>query len=430
MSASRRFGAEVVIVGGGIVGCAAAYFLAGRGKKVVLLEKSVIGGEASGRNAGGVRAQCRDRRERALAMASVELWGGLQTELGFETEYVQGGNIRLATNEQRMAQLRREADEERADGLQVELWDRDELRQRAPFLRDIFLGAKYCAIDGTANPILATRALGWAAKRAGAVILARTEALSVGTQGMQVSSVAGRDRAGDLVIETPCVIHAGGPWTPQLSRTLGIRVPIEPARMFVAITQRIPPLFNAFISSHDLDMCCRQAREGHVHIGGISMLGAGPTFDQRMPADAVVHLPRGASRMLPALQGINILHTWAGTLEMTPDHVPIIGPVEGVEGYILASGFSGHGFCLGPIVGKMLAEMILDGQPSISLDDFRLSRFDAVATPDRKWDAGQGNRGRPAEETAHEEGTHDPDRQRRMHGGTPDGRGAQDLSNH
>ncbi len=379
MSTSRKIGTGVVIVGGGIVGCAAAFCLARRGRKVILLEKSVIGGEASGRNGGGVRAQCRDRRERPLAMASITLWVGLQAELGFDVEYVQGGNIRMATNEERMGMLRREMEEELADGLAVEMWDRDELRRRAPYLSDVFVGAKYCPSDGTANPILASRAFGWAAKRIGATILVQTEAVSIGVQDGQVTSVTARDRDGEILIETPWVIHAGGPWTPQLSRTVGIQVPIEPARSVVAITQRMPFLFKEFISSHDLGAYCRQAREGHVHIGGVGT--PGKTFDQTMPAASVAQLARGAARIVPALRGANILRTWAGTLENTPDKVPIISPVDGIKGYILASGFSGHGFCLGPIAGKLLSELIVDGEPSLPLDKFRFSRFAASPAP-------------------------------------------------
>jgi sarcosine oxidase subunit beta len=379
MSTSRKLAAEVVIVGGGIVGCAAAHYLARRGKKVVLLEKSVIGGEASGRNGGGVRAQCRDRRERPLAIASIKLWVGLQAELGFDVEYVQGGNIRMATSQERMAMLRREAEEELADGLVVEMWDRDELRRRAPYLSDVFIGAKYCPTDGTANPILASRAFGWAARRAGVTLLTRTEAVTIGTQGGRVTSVTAQDKDGEILIEAPWVIHAGGPWTPQLSRTLGVQVPIEPARSVVAITQRMPFLFKEFISSHDLGVYSRQAREGHVHIGGVGT--PGKTFDQNMPAASVAHLARGVAQMIPALRGANILRTWAGTLENAPDKVPIISPVDGIKGYILASGFSGHGFCLGPIAGKLLSELIVDGEPSLPLDEFRLSRFVSTQTP-------------------------------------------------
>ena len=376
MSTLRKLGAEVVIVGGGIIGCAAAYHLARRGKKVVLLEKSVIGGEASGRNGGGVRAQCRDRRERPLAMASIKLWVGLRAELGFDVEYVQGGNIRMATNEERMAMLRREGEEELADGLTVGMWDRDELRRRAPYLSEVFIGAKFCPIDGTANPILASRAFGSAARQAGVTLLTRTEAVDIQTQAGQVASVTGRDRNGEILIETPWLIHAGGPWTPQLSRTLGMQVPIEPARSVIAITQRMPFLFKEFVSSHDLGVYCRQAQEGHVHIGGVG--APGKTFDQTMPVGPMALLARRAAQMLPALRWASILRTWAGTLENTPDKVPIISPVDGIRGYILASGFSGHGFCLGPIAGQLLSELIVDGEPSLPLDEFRLSRFAAL----------------------------------------------------
>ncbi len=373
MSQTRRLGAEVAIIGGGIIGCAAAYYLTRRGVKVVLLEKSVIGGEASGRNGGGVRGQCRDRRERPLAMASIRLWESLEKELGFDVEYVQGGNIRMATNEDRMAALRREGEEELEDGLAVEMWDRDELCRRAPYLSDVFIGAKYCPTDGTANPILASRAFGWAAKRAGVTVLTQTEAVGIGVQAGQVTSITARGKDGEVLIEAPRLIHAAGPWTPQLSRTLGIHVPIAPARSVVAVTQRIPPLFKEFVSSHDLSVYGRQAREGHVHIGGVGT--PGQTFDQTMPAAAVWHLARGAAQMIPALRKVNFLRTWAGTLEMTPDKVPIIGPVDGIKGYIIASGFSGHGFCLGPIAGKLLSEMIVDGEPSLPLHEFHLSRF-------------------------------------------------------
>jgi sarcosine oxidase subunit beta len=369
----RKLGAEIIVVGGGIVGCAAAYYLACRGKKVVLLEKSVIGGEASGRNGGGVRAQCRDRRERPLAMASIKLWVGLEVELGFGIEYVQGGNIRMATNEERMAALRRESEEELEDGLAVEMWDRDELRRRAPYLSEVFIGAKYCPTDGTANPILASKAFGWAARRAGVTVLTHTEAVSIATQGGRVRSVTGNDGDEEVLVETPRVVHAGGPWTPRLSQTLGMHVPIEPARSVLALTQRMPPLFKEFISSHDLSVYARQAREGHIHIGGVGTPGR--TFDQSMPEYVVARLAHGAAQMLPAVRGANILRSWAGTLEVTPDKVPIIDPIAAIEGYILASGFSGHGFCLGPIAGKLISELIVDGEPSLSLREFRLSRF-------------------------------------------------------
>jgi len=372
MTRSRTMEASAVIIGGGIVGGTTAYYLARRGIRTVLLEKATIGAGASARSAGGVRAQCRNRLERRLAMASIELWTGLEGELDVDMEYTQGGNIRLAISEARLAQLRAEAEEELADGLIVEVWDRDELRRRAPYLSDLFIGAKYCATDGIANPILATRGFALAASRSGTTLLTHTEAVDIEVRGGQVTAVLARKGDEELRIETPLLIHCGGAWTPLLDRALGIHIPVEPARTFIGVTQPIPFLFTEFLSSHDLRLYVRPARKGHIHIGAVGTTKG--TFDQRVPTEALAHLARGAL-MVPALRSTNFLRTWAGTLAMTPDHLPIIGPVDGIQGYLLAAGFSGHGFCLGPIVGKLLSELVADGEPSISLDWLNLSRF-------------------------------------------------------
>ncbi len=368
----RKIDADVTIVGGGIVGCAAAYYLAKRGVSVVLIERSVVGGEASGRNAGGVRAQCRDRSERLLAMTSIELWEGLEAELGFDVEYVQGGNIRLATTEERMDALRSEGKEELADGLHVEVWEQDELGRRAPYLSDVFIGAKYCPTDGVANPLLVPRAFGWAASRIGVQVLEHTEALDVEVRGGRAAAVHARYREGELVVEAPWLIHAGGPWSPGLSQTLDVDLPIHPLRVVLAVTQPVVPFFTEFLSSHDLKVYARPARGGNIHLG---LHGdRDTTFDKRTPPEALCQFHR-VTEMIPHLRGIDILRTWSGTLAVTPDGLPIIGTVDGIEGYVLATGFSGHGFCLGPIVGRLLSEQIVDGRPSMPLDKFRLSRF-------------------------------------------------------
>ncbi len=366
--------ADVVIIGGGIVGCASAYYLARRGLSVILLEKSTVGSEASGRNAGGVRAQCRDRRERLHAMASIEIWKTLEDELGLDVEYVQGGNIRLATTEERMDALAREAEEELADGLYVELWDRTELRRRAPYLSDRFIGAKYCPTDGVANPILASRAFGWAARRAGVTLLEHTEAREVVVKGGRVTAVHAHGPEGEVRVRASWVIHAGGPWTPELAGTLDLNIPIRPQRAVMAVTEPVSPFFTEFVSSHDVRLYARPARSGHIHVGVHSE--PDPTFDKRTPRQIVQHLAR-LDELIPALARVRILRTWAGTLAMTPDGIPVVGPVPGIQGYLLAAGFCGHGFCLGPIMGKLLSELVVDGRPSLSLDAFSPHRFHA-----------------------------------------------------
>jgi sarcosine oxidase subunit beta len=309
-------------------------------------------------------------------MASIELWEGLEAELGVDMEYTQGGNIRLATNEERMVQLRAEAEEELEDNLRVEVWDRDQMRRRAPYLSDMFIGAKYCPTDGIANPILATWGFNLAATRAGVTLLAHTEAIDIEVQGGQVTAVLARNQTEELRIETPQLIHCGGASAVTLARTLGIDLPVEPARNFIGVTQPMPPIFTEFLSSHDLRLYVRPARTGQIHIGAVGTTSG--TFDQSTPAEALGHLARGAL-MVPALRNTGFLRTWAGTLAMTPDHLPIMGPVDGIQGYLLATGFSGHGFCLGPIAGKLLSEVVADGEPSISLAALNLSRFKNVS---------------------------------------------------
>ncbi len=252
------------------------------------------------------------------------------------------------------------------------MWDRDELQRRAPYLSDMFIGAKYCATDGVANPILSTWAFAIAATRAGATLFTHTEAVGVEIQGGQMASVLARGREGELTIETPLLIHAGGAYAPQLGQAMGIHIPVKPARNFIGVTQRVPPFFTEFVSSHDMRIYFRPARTGHVHVGGV--LVTANTSNKIVPAEGLTHLSRIAL-MVPALSNTNFLRAWAGTLAMTPDRLPIIGPVEGLRGCLLATGFSGHGFCLGPIVGKLLSELVLDGQASMSLDELRFSRF-------------------------------------------------------
>jgi len=377
--------APVVIIGGGIAGCATAYYLAKRGVSALLLERGTFGGEASGRAAGGVRAQCRDSSaERLLAMHSIQLWQNLEAEIGESVEYDQGGNLRLAQSEAALDELRAEAEEERADGLAVEVWDAAELYRRASYLAENFVGAKYCATDGIANPKLAAPALARAAQRLGARTWSHTEALHVEVTDGQVVAVTARgargEHAGEWRIETPCVVHAAGPWTPQLGRDLGLEIPIESSRAIIGRSEPLPFMFSEFLSSHELGVYARPDRRGCIHVGATGY----PihTFDDCTEAGVREYIARGAT-LVPALADVPLAEVWWGTLAMTPDRLPIIGPVPGIEGYLLATGFSGHGFCLGPAVGDMLSQLIVEDETALALASLRLTRFaDGEREPD------------------------------------------------
>lgn len=367
-----RLTASVAVIGGGIVGSAAALYLAERGENVVVLERAGGPTQASVRNAGGVRAQCRNRTERRLALASIALWRDLSARTGVDIEYRQGGNLRVALVEPTLDALAAEAVEEAEDGLATEIWDRAALRRRAPHLSPRFAGAKYCATDGHANPILATWMVVNAAKEAGVRYLTGADVTRLDRDGDRVRglrAIAG----GDVVtVEAPTVVHAGGPWTAELAATIGVRLPLTPARNAMLVSQGAPPLLAEFVSSHELKVYLRQARAGQVHVGGVFTVDG--TFDQRVTHEEITHLAR-AVEILPGLRRLRILRTWAGTLDLTPDHVPLLGTPAGVGGYLVAAGFSGHGFCLGPVIGRTVAELVTGEPTSVDVTDLHPDRF-------------------------------------------------------
>lgn len=364
--------ADVVIIGGGIVGTAAAYFLARSGADVVVLDRDPAPCQASVRNGGGIRAQCRNRLERLLAMRSIELWHELHARTRTSFEYRAAGNLRMALSSATLARLDSEGQEEERDGLHVEMWQQAELRRRAPYLDHRFAGAKYCATDGHANPILATWMLVEAASSAGARRLPAATATAIETRGGRIAAVGGQSPAGAFRIETPTVVHAAGPWTRQLATDAGVDLPIVPARNTMFVTQAAPPVFGEFVSSHEVGVYLRQAAKGHIHVGGVFTTEG--TFDQSVSVSELERMAR-AAEILPLLRELNVLRAWAGTLDMTPDHMPVVGAVPGLAGYFVAAGFSGHGFCLGPAVGELLGRLVRADPPLIDMPALSPRRF-------------------------------------------------------
>jgi sarcosine oxidase subunit beta len=370
--------ASVVVIGGGIVGSAAALALSSAGEDVVLLERADGPQQASVRNGGGIRAQCRNRTERRLAMASIQAWQRLARDTGVDFEYRQGGNLRLAIAEPTLHALADESAEEAADGLATEVWDRAELRRRAPQLSGRFIGAKYCPTDGHANPILATWMIVNAAKQAGTRYITGATVTGLDCAGDRVRAVRARVGIDTIRVAAGVVVHAAGPWTAGLAATIGVRLPIVPARNAILVSQSAPPMLGEFVSSHELNVYLRQAAKGHVHVGGVGVVP--DTFDQRVSPAEIKQLAQAVD-VLPALARLRILRTWSGTLDLTPDHLPVLGAPAVVAGYIVAAGFSGHGFCLAPAVGQVIGELARGGTPSIDITALHPDRFAALPCP-------------------------------------------------
>ncbi|HXG39717.1 MAG TPA: FAD-binding oxidoreductase [Candidatus Limnocylindrales bacterium] len=413
--------ADVVVIGGGIVGAATAWYLASRGVSVTLLEKGWIAGEQSGRNWGWVRQQNRDLDELRLMIEGIRIWERLESELGADIEWVQGGNLALARDPARIRFFEEWHAAAGRLGVDSRLLSPSEIREMLPGLAGDWLGAIYTPTDGHAEPALATRALARAARRRGATIVEGCAVDRIVLSGRRVVGVEterGRIRADHVVC-------AAGVWTARLLRSLGVELPVRIVRSTAASTEPVEPITEAGVGYHPV-VSFRQRRDGtlyvaaggwsdyditlesfrhlryfvpnylknrrliRIHVGrpllaDVARAVAPWTADRQPWRRARVLSPPPSEekvrtsvaefrRMFPSIP-IRVRHAWAGYIDTTPDAIPVIDRLSAPAGLTVAAGFSGHGFAMGPIVGRVVAELIADGRPSLDLAAFRLGRF-------------------------------------------------------
>ncbi|MEW6405561.1 MAG: FAD-binding oxidoreductase [Chloroflexota bacterium] len=360
---------DVVIIGGGIMGCATAYYLAKGGLQVIVLEKdAAVGLEASGRCACGVRQQGR-KGALQLAMASVRLWASLAQELECELEYVRTGNLKVVWEAEKAAELESDLIWEHSQGLtNVRMLTPAECREIVPGLTERTVAGKICPTDGIANPMRVTPAFGRAAVRLGAKILTRTQVTGLLMQGASVSGVM--TEAGE--IEARIVINTAGPWAARFNEMAGCSTPIQPGLDTLIITERQPRRFTPFVGFGWWGYIL-QPRSGNIIIGLEEK--SNESYNTRVDFADVALKASEMIQLLPWLGEVAFLRAFSGITEYTPDKEPYIGAIPGVSGYYTACGFSGQGFCLGPIVGKVMAELVTGREPGISLSSFKPERF-------------------------------------------------------
>jgi sarcosine oxidase subunit beta len=364
---------DVIVIGAGVMGCAIAYQLARAGVGVTVVEREGVASGGSGRNGGGVRAQWRFPSELPWAVASIELFETLDEELGIDSEYRQTGNLILAASEAELEEYRAGVAEQRAAGLDTCLLEREEVFRLAPALDRgaPIVGARYCRTDGSCNPIAVTYGYATAAQRLGARLLLHTPVTALRIRGGAVAGV--ETPQGPIAAKT--VVLAAGPWSVPLAREADVQLPIVPHRHHVLVTEPIPPLMEPFGIHLDSGAWWRQARNGSMHVG----LGqeTPPTYSQRAEATWVRDAGRAILTFLPALRHVKVLRCWAGLYDVTPDACHIVDWAPGIEGLLVVAGFSGHGFALGPVTGKLVKELLVEGRPSLPLQPFALARFGA-----------------------------------------------------
>ena len=369
---------DVVIVGGGITGAAAAYEIARAGQSVTLFEARRLAAMASGWTLGGVRQSGRDPAELPLATAAVERWGGLDAELGAQTGYRRRGNLRLARTEAEVETIRELVVQQRQLGLEIDyLADNAAIRAIAPAIAPSVLAASFCPGDGHADPIPAVQAFTVAATRHGAII---REGVAVRALTRAGDRITGVETADGETVPANRVILATGIHAPELLRPLGLALPLFIKLVCVLQSVPLPPLFEQVFGVANADAAGRQEIDGRLRV--TTGIGAWPHEPASWTQDALA--PRAAdiaaliarvSQVLPALADAGVSRIWGGLIDQTPDALPAIDSHTGIEGLIVAAGFSGHGFGIGPVTGEILADLALSRQPRFDLSPFRLDRF-------------------------------------------------------
>lgn len=371
--------ADVIIVGGGIIGCAAAYYLTKKGCSVLVLEGSKdIGNGGSSRNGGGVRQSGRDPRELPLAMYGIKnLWPTLSEELEVDCEYHQDGNLRLGKTEKHLEILQGLADRARACGLDVRMIDGDEVRAINPYLSDEVIGASWCPTDGHANPLTTTLGYYKMARRLGTRFITEEPVIALKKIKAHLRQVI----TAENVYECDTVILAAGLGSRDIAATVGIDIPMQPAMLESLVTEAQPPMFDQMLGTAEADFYGHQTKHGSFVFGGTSGL-EGFTKDNHTPVTSSISAPstcRGIIKYFPILKDAKIVRTWAGWMDLCADKVPVISPVSEVPGLILACGFSGHGFGIAPAVGTVLSQLALHEPTAVDLHELRYDRFRAKA---------------------------------------------------
>jgi sarcosine oxidase subunit beta len=369
---------HVVIIGGGISGTATAYELARNGVSVTLLERGELASMASGWTLAGVRQSGRHPAELPLAAAAVARWTGLDEELEAETEYRQHGNLRLALSEAEVPTIKGVVEASTAAGIEITYLDSvDEIHAIAPALTGELYGASFCPTDGHANPTKTVLAFAEAAKRHGAIIRTGVEVTGITTAGAG-GKVTGVETA-DGPVGADIVIVAAGVYTPHLLNALGLTLPLRVSHVPAVQTVPAPPMLDQVIGIASGKFAGRQQVDGRFRLTvGNSPWGGGDRHDQfnvQPTLEQVRETIEFATRLLPAIQGLRVAQVWGGLLDLTPDALPVIERSPDVDGLVIAAGFSGHGFCLGPITGQILADLAVFGSTELPIDAFQLSRF-------------------------------------------------------
>ena len=366
--------ADVVIIGGGIVGLSIAYYLAlRRAGKIVLFEKGQLGEGSTSRCVGGIRTQFSTEINIRFSLESLKTFEQFEEEFGIDPEFKRIGYLFLATTEWEIGAFRENIKLQRKFNIPVEFLSPDEIRSRWPYLRtDDILGGTFCSWDGYAGPSEVLSGFVNGAKRAGVKICEGMEIMGISLARGRIHSVKTK---GEEIL-TPVVVNAGGPHAASIGEMADIKIPVKPLRRQIFVTAPFHVTNGLIPLTIDFHRGWYFRKEGN----GLLLSGPldpEPSFSLNVDYEAMAETSENAMYRVPALEKARIARGWAGLYEISPDHHAILGKVPEVEGLILANGLSGHGFQHSPAVGKVISELITDGEArTIDISPLSIERFE------------------------------------------------------
>jgi sarcosine oxidase subunit beta len=367
--------ADLVIIGGGVMGASTAYHLAQRGyKNIVLLEKENFFGQgATGRCAGGVRYQFSTEINVKLSVESLPMLERFKEEIGQEISYKQCGYLLIATNEKDARVFKHNVEMQNKLGVPTQFLNGDEVRARLPLMKfEDALAGTFNPKDGIVDPNSVVMGYVSAAQKMGIKAFPGAEVTGIAVRGDEVQEVQTTIGA----IKTRMILNAAGPWASQIGNMAGINIPIVPLRRQMFTTNPLKEVPDDFPFVIDFANSLYFHREGEGLLIGMSNQKEKPGLDQNVDEDfELVNLEAAVERM-PLVEKAQRVSHWAGLYEVTPDAHPIFGNTN-VNGFFICAGFSGHGFMHGPISGKLMSEFILDGKfSSVDVSMLDLKRFE------------------------------------------------------
>ena len=371
---------DIIIVGAGINGCASAYQLAREGHQVTVIERFSPAAMASGWTLAGVRQSGRHPSELPIAIEAVKMWPELSEELEAATGYRQDGNLRLARDENEVETIQNLVKTQSKAGLDVTFLNGSaEIHEIAPAISPKVLAASFCRTDGHAEPNATVLAFRAAAERHGARFLLGQAASEIFVERDKFVGIRiGKER----IVGSVCVV-AAGIHSNDLLAPLGLSIPLSIPMVTVIQTEPLEPLLKPVFGVANANCAGRQQIDGRLRVTSSAMdwhgeLAPGPPPAVAPTASSIARTIENVSGVLPVLSEAKIAKIWAGLLDLTPDALPVIERVPEIYGIVIAAGFSGHGFGIGPMTSLLVRDLVLGDTPRLPLNAFQRSRFQGL----------------------------------------------------